>query len=117
MGRNSTESGQFLTTITALAAFPCEAVANLKFSGCQIAHQAQPADSPSRVAPQIHDQPPTAIECCDSAVDVLGYINSDRTWKHRDLQQANVVGEFPRVYRLGSRNGMLLRLWDRQLNI
>src|SRR5882672_4775284 len=51
VGRNSSEASQFFTPITALAAFPREAVAHLKFARCQIAHQAQPPDSSASIVP------------------------------------------------------------------
>jgi hypothetical protein len=57
VGRNQSESRQFLTTITALATFPREAVANFKFSGGQIAREAQRADASASIAASIDDEP------------------------------------------------------------
>src|ERR1700733_7363695 len=117
VGRNPSESGQFLTTITALATLPRETVANLKFSGCQIAHQAQPTDSPASIAAQIDDESAASLECGDAAVDVLGHVDSDGARKHRDPQQPNFLAEPFGGDGLRRRNRMLLGCGPRQLNL
>src|SRR5207302_3079402 len=86
-------AGQFLPPIAALTAFARKAVANFEFSRCKIAHQAQPADSTTGVAAQIHDESAASVECCDTTVDVLRYIDADSAWEHRDSQQSNFIAQ------------------------
>lgn len=40
----------------------------------------------------VRNESTTSIECGDSAVDVLGHIDFNRTRKHRNFQQTDAVG-------------------------
>src|SRR5262249_44195262 len=86
MRGNASKTGEFFSSISALASFSGQAVTDFELARCEIAHQTKASDASASIAAQIHNEPTATFECGDSAINVFRYVYPNRAWEHRDFK-------------------------------
>src|SRR5262249_28247188 len=83
---NPAKPGQFLASVPALSSFSGQAVTDFELARRQIAHEAKTSDSSASIAAQIHNESAASFQCCDSAINIFRYINTNGAREHRDFE-------------------------------